>query len=103
MNKPIETEIAEATRRYVAQEWRLDVSTFGRTQNRAWLRLAGRMLDRPGATMPVKGLQVPARHIIIQHWSSPTRPTDIGCVAESFFSDTTLMLRQGQRAGVDLG
>jgi hypothetical protein len=54
----IEIEIAEATRHYVEREWGLDVASFGRTQDRAWLRLAGRILDRPGATMPVKGLQV---------------------------------------------
>jgi hypothetical protein len=53
-----DSEIAEATKRYVEREWRLDVSSFGRTRNRAWVRLAGRILDQPGATMPVKSLQV---------------------------------------------
>jgi hypothetical protein len=57
----LESEIAKATKRYVQQEWRLDVSAFGRTQNGAWVRLAGRILDRPGATMPVKGLQIRPR------------------------------------------
>jgi hypothetical protein len=57
----LESEIAKATKRYVQQEWRLDVSAFGRTKNRAWVRLAGRILDRPGATMPVKGLQIERR------------------------------------------
>jgi hypothetical protein len=57
----LESEIAKATKRYVQQEWRLDVSAFGRTQNRAWVRLAGRILDQPGATMPVKGLQIRPR------------------------------------------
>jgi hypothetical protein len=50
----LESEIAQATKRYVQQEWRLDVATFGRTRERAWVRLAGRILDRPGAIMPVK-------------------------------------------------
>lgn len=54
---PVESEIADATKRYVARKWRLDVSTFSSTQNRAWVRLAARILDRPGATMPVKRLQ----------------------------------------------
>jgi hypothetical protein len=54
----LESEIAAATKRYVRQEWSLDVSAFGRTQDRAWVCLAGRILDRPGATMPVKGLQI---------------------------------------------
>ena len=57
----LESEIAKATKRYVEQEWRLDISAFSRTQNRAWVRLAGRILDRPGATMPVKGLQIRPR------------------------------------------
>jgi hypothetical protein len=57
----LESEIAAATKRYVKQEWSLDVSAFGRTQNRAWVQLAGRILDRPGATMPVKGLQIRPR------------------------------------------
>jgi hypothetical protein len=57
----LESEIAEATKRYVKQKWNLDVSTFGRTNSRAWVRLAGRILDRPGATMPVKGLQIRPR------------------------------------------
>jgi hypothetical protein len=37
------------------------VSTFGRMKSRAWVRLAGRILDRPGSTMPVKGLQIRPR------------------------------------------
>jgi hypothetical protein len=57
----LESEIAKATKRYLEQEWRLDVSTFQRTGNRAWVRLAGRILDRPGAAMPVKGLQIRPR------------------------------------------
>ena len=57
----LETQIATATRHYVEHEWGLDVASFGRTQDRAWLRLAGRILDRPGATMPVKGFQVRRR------------------------------------------
>ena len=57
----LESEIAKATKRYVAQEWQLDVSSFQRTGDRAWVRLAGRILDRPGATMPVKGLQIRPR------------------------------------------
>lgn len=48
----LEYEIAKATKRYVQREWQLDVTAFGRTQNRAWVRLAGRILDWPGATMP---------------------------------------------------
>jgi hypothetical protein len=56
--RSLETEVAEATKRYVREQWRLDVSTFGRTQNAAWVQLAGRILGRPGATMPVKGFQV---------------------------------------------
>jgi len=60
-DRMLETEIAEATKRYVRREWRLDVSTFARTQDRAWVQLAGRILDRPGATMPVKGLQIERR------------------------------------------
>jgi hypothetical protein len=55
------SEIAEATKRYVQHEWHLDVNTFGRTRERAWVGLAGRILDRPGATMPVKGLQIERR------------------------------------------
>jgi hypothetical protein len=51
----LESEIAKATKRYVQHEWHLDVRTFGRTRERAWVRLAGRILDRPGATMPAKG------------------------------------------------
>ncbi len=57
----LESEIAKATKRYVQQEWHLDVAAFDRTQNRAWVRLAGRILDRPGATMPVKSLQIRPR------------------------------------------
>jgi hypothetical protein len=57
----LETEIAEATKRYVRLVWRLDVSTFGRTQDGAWVHLAGRILERPGATMPVKGLRIERR------------------------------------------
>jgi hypothetical protein len=57
----LESEIAKATKRYVEQEWRLNVSTFAQTGDRAWVRLAGRILDRPGATMPVKGLQIGRR------------------------------------------
>jgi hypothetical protein len=53
----LESEIAKATKLYVQQEWHLDVTAFGRTQNRAWVRLAGRILDRPGATIPARGLQ----------------------------------------------
>lgn len=58
MTPTLESEIAEATKRYVKRQWRLDVRTFGQTRERAWVRLAGRILDRPGATMPVKGLQI---------------------------------------------
>jgi hypothetical protein len=54
----LESEIARATKRYVQHEWQLDVRTFGRTRERAWVRLAGRILDRPGATMPAKGMQI---------------------------------------------
>ena len=54
----LESEIAEATKRYVKREWRLDVGTFQRTRSGAWVRLAGRILERPGATMPVKSLQI---------------------------------------------
>ena len=54
----ITREIAKATKRYVSEEWRLDVSAFACTQNRAWVHLAGRILGRPSATMPVKGFQV---------------------------------------------
>lgn len=57
-SRALETEIAEATRRYVTEQWQLDVSTFARTQDAAWVRLASRILDRPGAIMPVKGFQV---------------------------------------------
>ena len=57
----LESEIAAATKRYVMHEWSLDVAAFGRTQNRAWVRLAGRILDRPGAPMAVKGLQIRPR------------------------------------------
>jgi hypothetical protein len=57
----LESEIAEATKRYVKHEWHLDTATFGRTRERAWVRLAGRFFDRPGATMPVKGLQIERR------------------------------------------
>jgi hypothetical protein len=59
--RTLESEIAKATKRYVAQQWCLDVTTFARTQNRAWVRLATRILDRPGATMPVKRLQIGQR------------------------------------------
>jgi hypothetical protein len=61
MTPTFESEIAEAAKRYVAYEWHLDVKTFGQTRERAWVRLAGRILDRPGATMPVKGLQIERR------------------------------------------
>lgn len=54
----LESAIAEATKRYVQHEWRLDVETFGRTRERAWVGLAGRILDRSDATIPVKGLQI---------------------------------------------
>jgi hypothetical protein len=57
-SKALQIEIAEATKRYVREQWKLDVSTFGRTQDAAWVQLAGRILDRPGATMPVKSLQI---------------------------------------------
>jgi hypothetical protein len=53
----LESEIAQAIKRYVQQEWHLDTTTFGRTRERAWVLLAGRILERPGSTMPVKGLQ----------------------------------------------
>jgi hypothetical protein len=39
----------------------LDTATFIRTRERAWVRLAGRILDRPGATMPVKPFQIERR------------------------------------------
>lgn len=52
-HEALQTEIAEATKRYVREQWRLDIATFGRTQDRAWAHLAGRILDRPGAVMPV--------------------------------------------------
>jgi hypothetical protein len=56
--RELELEIANAANRYVTHEWRLDVSSFGPTRSLAWVRLAGRILDRPGATMPVKGFQI---------------------------------------------
>jgi hypothetical protein len=56
--RTLQTEIAEATKRYVREQWGLDVATFGWTQDRAWALLAGRILDRPGGVMRVKGLQV---------------------------------------------
>jgi hypothetical protein len=53
MTPTLESEIAQATKRYVQEEWHLDTTTFGRTRERAWARLAGRILDRPGSTMSV--------------------------------------------------
>jgi hypothetical protein len=50
----LESEIAEATKHFVGREWRLDVATFAKTKNRAWVGLASRILEKPGAIMPVK-------------------------------------------------
>ena len=50
----LETEIAEATKHYLRNQWRLDVSAFKQTKNRAWVHLAGRILEKPGAVMAVK-------------------------------------------------
>ena len=50
----LEVEIAEATKRFVGQEWHLDVAAFKKTPDRAWVRLAGRILEKPGVVMPVK-------------------------------------------------
>lgn len=49
----LETIIATATKHYMREQWRLDLSTFGRTRNAAWVRLAGAILERPGTTMTV--------------------------------------------------
>ena len=53
-SKNLETGIAEITKRYMHQEYGLDVVTFKNTKNRAWVGLAGRILEKPGMVMPVK-------------------------------------------------
>jgi hypothetical protein len=50
----LETGIAEITKRYMHQEYGLDVMTFKNTKNRAWVRLAGRILEKPGVLIPAK-------------------------------------------------
>jgi hypothetical protein len=50
----LEVEIAEATKRFVGQEWHLDVAAFKKTTDRAWVGLAGRILEKPGVVIPVK-------------------------------------------------
>jgi hypothetical protein len=54
----METEIAEIIKRYARREWLFDISTLTRRMTLRGYTLAGRILDRPGATMPVNGLQI---------------------------------------------
>lgn len=48
----LETEIAQAAKRYVAAELHLDVRAFAKTRDRAWVSLAGRFLEKPVGTTP---------------------------------------------------
>jgi hypothetical protein len=50
----LEIEIAEATKRFVGREWHLDVSAFKPTRDLAWVILAGRILEKPGAVFVAK-------------------------------------------------
>ena len=50
----LEATIARATKDFVRDNWRLDVSSFKPTQNRAWVGLAGRILQSPVSMMSVK-------------------------------------------------
>ena len=50
----LQVEIAEATKRFVGQEWHLDVAAFKKTTDRAWVGLAGRILEKPGGVILVK-------------------------------------------------
>jgi hypothetical protein len=50
----LEVEIADATKRFVGREWHLDVAAFKKTTDRAWVGLAGRILEKPGLVMPAK-------------------------------------------------
>jgi hypothetical protein len=50
----LEAKIAEAAKAYMHEKYRLDTEAFKSTKNRAWVGLAGRILEKPGATMPVK-------------------------------------------------
>jgi hypothetical protein len=52
----LEIEIADITKHYMRSRWHLDVSAFKMTKDRAWVMLAGRILENPGAVMPVKSL-----------------------------------------------
>jgi hypothetical protein len=47
----LEAKIAEATKRYMADTWRLDVDAFKTTQNHAWVGLASRILQVQGVAV----------------------------------------------------
>jgi hypothetical protein len=50
----LESTIAAATKNFVRDNWRLDVSTFESTQNRAWVGLASRIVQGPATIGSVK-------------------------------------------------
>lgn len=56
----LETEFAQAAKRYAAAELRLDVRAFSKTRDLAWVGLAGRILEKPSVT------------------SVPKRPSNVG-------------------------
>jgi hypothetical protein len=50
----LEFEIAAIAKWYCTHELGLDIQTFTKTKNRAWVSLVGRILSKPGAVIPVK-------------------------------------------------